>query len=89
MLRLVEDETDVRAAAQEAIDGTLEDRRFQQLSCIDYLRCEEYTDLNHFLAHIVALDSARAMVVEERRSEVEVGFRRYAQFATDGRMILE
>ena len=89
MLRIVEDETDVRTAAQEAIDAALEDGTFEQLGRTNYLRCEEYTDLNQFLDHLVAVNPARAAVVEERRPEVEAAFRRYAQLAVHGRMILE
>ncbi|CAA9425572.1 MAG: hypothetical protein AVDCRST_MAG37-228 [uncultured Rubrobacteraceae bacterium] len=89
VLRLVEDETDVRTAAWEAIDGVLEDGTLEQLDRNEYLRREEYTDLNQFLGHIVAVDSARAAVIEERRPEVEAAFRRNAQLTADGRMILQ
>ena len=41
------------------------------------------------LCHIVAVDSARAAVVEERRPELDAGFWRYAQLAADRRIILE
>lgn len=89
VLRIVEDETDVRAASQEVIDEMVGDGTFEQLSRIDYLRREHFTDLDQFLARVAAVDPARAAVVEERRPEVEAAFRRYAQAAADGRMSLE
>ena len=89
VLRQVEDETDVRAAAQEVIDGAIESGNVEQVSHTDYLRHEHYADLEQFLARIVAVDPARAAVVEGRRPEIEAAFRRYARAAADGRMILE
>ncbi|HEX2729391.1 MAG TPA: class I SAM-dependent methyltransferase [Rubrobacteraceae bacterium] len=89
VLRIVEDETNVRAAAQGVIDKMVKDETFEQLSRTDYLRREYFTDLDEFLARIVAVDPERAAVVEERRSEIEVAFRRYARAAADGRMVLE
>ncbi len=88
-LRPVEDETYVRTAAQDVIDEALESGTLQQLGRIDYLRREHFTDLDQFLVHIVAVDSARAAVVKERRPEVEAVFRSHARVAEDGRMILE
>lgn len=89
VLRVVEDETDVRAAAQEVIGKMIGDGTFEQLSRTDYLRREHFTDLDQFLARIAAVDPARTAVVEERRSEIEAAFRRYAQATADGRMTLE
>lgn len=89
VLRIVEDETDVRSAAQEAIDKMVRDGTFEQLGCTDYLRREYFTDLSQFLVRIVAVDPARTAAVEERRPEIEAAFRRYAQAAADGRIALE
>ena len=87
-LRPVEDETDVRAAAQEAIATAIESGAFEQLRRIDYLRREHFPDLEGFLARVVAVDPARSAVVAERRPAVEAAFNRHAQ-AADGGMILE
>ena len=88
-LRPVEDETDVRTAAQERIRRALESGTFEQLKRVDYLRREHFAGLDQFLAHIVAVEPARAEVISERRPEVEAAFRRYARAAADGRMLLE
>ena len=89
VLRTVEDETDIRGAAQSAIDEALWSGAFEQLGHIDYLRQERFEDPERFLAHVVGVDPARAAVVEERRSEIKATFWRYACIAEDGKMILE
>lgn len=88
-LRPVEDETNVRTAAQEVLHWAVESGPFEQLGRIDYLRREHFTDLDQFLTRIVAVDPARASLVKERRPEVEYAFHRYAQATADGRMVLD
>lgn len=88
-LRPVEDETDVRNAAQEALRLALQSGAFEQLRRIDYLRREHFEGADQFLARVVAVDPARAAVAAERRPEVEAAFRRHAWATADGRMILE
>lgn len=88
VLRLVEDETDVRAAAQRVIDEAVSDETFERLALIDYPRSEHFADVDEFLARIVAVDPARAPVVEERRREIVAAFRRFAR-TEHGRSILE
>lgn len=85
----VEDETDVRTAAQDALRQALETEAFGQLRRVDYLRHEHFEGLDQFLARIVAVDPARAAVVAEHRAEVEAAFRRHARVAADGRVTLE
>jgi len=88
-LRPVEDETEVRRAAQDALRRTLESGAFEQLRRVDYLRREHFEGLDQFLARIVAVDPARAAVLVERRPDVETAFWRHARVAADGRMTLE
>ncbi|MDP9475006.1 MAG: class I SAM-dependent methyltransferase [Actinomycetota bacterium] len=88
-LRPVEDETDVRTAAQEVLRRALEGGAFEQIRRVDYLRRERFEGLDEFLARIVAVDPARAAVVGEHRLEVEAAFQRHARIAADGRMTLE
>ncbi len=88
-LRPVEDEMDVRTAAQEALRRALECGAFEQLGRVDYLRREHFEDLDQFLVRIVAAEPARVAVVAELRPEVEAAFRRHARVAADGRMTLE
>ncbi|MDP9426715.1 MAG: class I SAM-dependent methyltransferase, partial [Actinomycetota bacterium] len=62
VLRIVEDETDVRAAAQKVIRKALNDGVFERLDLIDYPRCEHFEDVDQFLARIVTAEPARAPV---------------------------
>jgi ubiquinone/menaquinone biosynthesis C-methylase UbiE len=68
-LRSVEDETDVRTAAQETLRRALESGAFEQLRRVEYLRREHFEGRNQFLGHVVAVDPARAAVVAEHRSK--------------------
>ena len=88
-LRPVEDETDVRTAAQEALRRAVAGGAFEQLRRVDYLRCEVFEGVDEFLARVVAVDPARAAVVAARRPEAEAAFGRHARAAADGRMTLE
>jgi len=88
-LRPVEDETEVRNAAQEVIRQALEDEKFEQLRRADYLRRERFEGIEEFLAHVVAVDPARAATVEERRAEVVAAFGRHARVDKHGGMTLE
>ena len=89
VLRLVEDETSVRAAAQKVVDEALNSGAFERLDRIDYLRYEYFADVDQFLTRIVAVEPARAPVIEKRRREISAAFRGYARTAAHGRLILE
>ncbi|QIN81877.1 methyltransferase domain-containing protein [Rubrobacter tropicus] len=87
-LRPVEDETEVRTAAQYALRQAVESGAFEQQRRVDYLRRELFEGLEQFLARVVAVDPARAPVVAENRPEIEAAFRLHARVA-DGRTTLE
>lgn len=89
VLRWVEDETDVRAAAQGAIEEAIVSGAFEKLDCVDYLRRERFAGLDGFLAHALSVEPERAAIVEERRSEIEAAFRHHAWVAADGQASLE
>lgn len=89
VLSLVEDETEVRAAAQEAVAQAMEDGAFEGLRRVDYPRREQFADVGEFLSRIVAVDPARAPVVEERREEIAASFRLHARTDPRGRSVLE
>ena len=88
-LRPVEDETDVRTKAQEVLRQVLESGTFEQIRRVDFLRREHFENLEQFLAHIVAVDPARAKLVAKCRAEVEADFQRHTRITPDGRMALE
>lgn len=89
VLREVEDEADVRNAAQEAIDEALASRAFEELECVDYLRQDHFANLDEFLTHILSVEPERSAVVEERRPELEAAFWHHAQATTHGQVSLE
>lgn len=84
-LRPIEDETAVRAAAQDAIAaalarGTLACRRDVAIE-----RRESFADLAAFLKRVCAVDPARAAAIEARRAVVEAAFETAAERGTVGR----
>ncbi len=89
VLRLAEDETHVRAAAQEVVGDALAGGTFKLLDRIDYPRCEHFADADQFLTRIIAVEPARAPVVDERRQEMVDAFQRYARTDARGRRVLE
>lgn len=88
-LRPVEDETEVRDAAQEVLRRAVESGEFEQIRRIDYPRRELFDDADGFLRHAVAVDPARAARVAGSRPEVEAVFRRHAGTTPDGRVALD
>lgn len=89
VLRLAEDETHVRAAAQKVVSEALDGGTFEPVDRIDYLRCEHFADVDQFLTRIIAVEPARAPVVDERRYEMVGALRRYARTEAHGRRVLE
>jgi len=88
-LRPVEDETDVRTAAQKVLQRAVGSGTLEQLRRVDYLRRERFEDLEGFLGRVVAVDPARSVLVAQNRPEVEAAFRRYARAAPDGGVTLD
>ena len=84
-LQPIEDETAVRAAAQDAIAtalarGTLAGRRDLTVE-----RRESFADLDAFLTRVCAVDPARRATIEARRPVVEAAFEAAAEREPDGR----
>lgn len=88
-LRPVEDETDIRNAAQEALRSALSDGTFELIEKVTYERSESFEGLDQFLDRVVAVDPAREAVAVENRPEIEAAFHRNARTAADSRMTLE
>ena len=88
-LRPVEDETEVRTAAQEVLVRAVASGTLDQLRRVDYLRHERFEDMEGFLDRVVAVDPARAALVARNRPEVEAAFSRYASVAPDGGVALD
>ena len=87
-LRPIEDETAVRAAAQEAIAAALAGGAFLCRQDVTLARRESFADLDAFLARVGAVDPAREATIRARRPIVEAAFRGAAEREADGRYAL-
>jgi SAM-dependent methyltransferase len=87
-LRPIEDETAVRAAAQEAIAVALSGGAFLCRQDVTLARRESFADLDGFLARVSAVDPAREATIRARRPIVEAAFRGAAEREADGRYAL-
>jgi SAM-dependent methyltransferase len=84
-LRPIEDETAIRAAAQNAIAASLSHGALVCRRDVTVERRESFASLDAFLARVSAVDPAREATIRERRSTVEAAFLRAAAREADGR----
>ncbi len=89
VLRLIDDESDVRRAAQTCIADTAQQGIFRIDGIIEFTRREWYADVTEFLARIVSVDRSRAALVSARSSEIEAAFREMASRDPSGRFVLD
>ncbi|MGU3544070.1 class I SAM-dependent methyltransferase [Methylobacterium sp. A52T] len=83
-LRPIEDETAVRAAAQEAIAAALARGAYACRRDATIERRERFDSLDAFLARVSAVDPAREATIRDRRSVVEAAFLKAAAREADG-----
>lgn len=86
-LRLVEDETVVRAEAQIALARAVRQGRFVLEKTISYVRTEGFNDIASFLARIIAVDPSREILVKENLGAIVEGVRSLA--GSGGRLSLD
>ncbi|MCJ2052766.1 class I SAM-dependent methyltransferase [Methylobacterium sp. J-070] len=84
-LRPIEDETEVRAAAQDAIAGALARGILACRRAVTVERRESFASLDAFLARVSAVDPAREETIRLRRPVVETAFLAAAEREDDGR----
>lgn len=70
VVRPIEDETAVRAAAQNAIADAVAGNVFSVDADIAFERTETIADIDTFLARIIAIEPSRAAAAAEKRDEV-------------------
>jgi SAM-dependent methyltransferase len=87
-LRPIEDETAVRAAAQDAIAAALGAGAFLCRQDVTVMRRESFASLDAFLARVSAVDPARLATIQARRTVVEAAFHEAAEREADGRYAL-
>lgn len=87
-LRPIEDETAVRAAAQDAIAAALDAGALLCRQDVTVMRRESFASLDAFLARVSAVDPARSATIEARRPVVDAAFHEAAEREADGRYAL-
>jgi ubiquinone/menaquinone biosynthesis C-methylase UbiE len=83
-LRPIEDETAIRAAAQDAIAAALARGAYACRRDATIARRERFDSLEAFLARVSAVDPAREATIRDRRSVVEEAFLKAAAREADG-----
>ena len=89
ILRLIDDETQVRRMAQSTIAEGARQGAFHIAQTFHYVRRQSFADSMEFLTHAAAVDPARAAVVNQRRAELERAFLEMGHLAQDGRTIFD
>lgn len=87
-LRPIEDETEIRAAAQAAIAEAVAAGRYACTRDVVVERRETFTDSDTFFVRVTAVDPARAEVIRTRRATAEAAFTAAAVQGDDGRYAL-
>lgn len=87
-LRLVEDETAIRRAAQAALAAAVASGQFACRRDITFARRESFATIEHFLDRVRAVDPARADAIRRRRTEIEAIFSDVAERDAEGRFCL-
>jgi ubiquinone/menaquinone biosynthesis C-methylase UbiE len=88
-LRVVEDETAVRLAAQNALARAVETNRLRLEKTTSYLRREVFADVAQFFDRIIAIDPARWATIQTNREAATAAVLGAAQRDKDGRLVFD
>jgi ubiquinone/menaquinone biosynthesis C-methylase UbiE len=88
-LRLVEDETDVRMAAQLALKKVVSSGQLREIRSISYVRRETFDNAERFLERIIAVDPAREIAAQSRLKEVIHAINKAAIKLTTGQLAFD
>ncbi|PTM41106.1 class I SAM-dependent methyltransferase [Bosea sp. 124] len=83
-MRPIEDETQIRRAAQEAIAAALRDGPLHLAECTEYDRVEMYPTVTDFIDRVVAVDPSRKDKALEEREKVMKRFYILAEYVKGG-----
>ena len=75
-LRIIEDETAVRLAAQQALARAIESNLLRLQTTISFVRREVFGDVAQFLDRIIAVHPGRDAIVQSNRDAVTEQFYR-------------
>jgi ubiquinone/menaquinone biosynthesis C-methylase UbiE len=88
-LRVVEDETAVRLAAQNALARAVEGNRLRLETTTSYVRREAFADVSEFFARIIAIDPEREATIQAHREAATAAVLAAARRDKDGRLVLD
>lgn len=87
VVRMVEDETDVRAKSHDVLNRLETDRRYRLLDKHDYVLTREYPTFDFFVDKIVRPDPDRSAAYEKVAAEMQTIYDRVVE-SSDGRKVL-
>jgi SAM-dependent methyltransferase len=79
VLRIIDDETEVRTAAQQAIRRVIDTGRFSSGAASDYLRIERFADFDAFLDRMISNNPARRDAAHANREAMRSAFMAFAE----------
>ena len=88
-LRIVEDETAVRLAAQQALARAVAGNLLRLENTICYVRREVFDDVAQFHDRVIAVDPARTLIVQSKRETIVAAVLAAAAKDHQGRLILD
>jgi 2-polyprenyl-3-methyl-5-hydroxy-6-metoxy-1,4-benzoquinol methylase len=87
-LKLVEDETAVRQAAQETIEAAASSGEMERVGSLNYVRRDAFRNVDEFLDRIASVLPARRDVIERDRRSITNAVLALAERDGDGRLML-
>ena len=78
VLKLIDDETLIRAQAQDALVDMAETEGFELVESLTFTRRETYDGFDTFVVRATSADPARDAVVAQDRARIEAAFHRFA-----------
>lgn len=89
VMRPVEDETEIRAAALRALDADIAGGHWHVARHDTYDRLSDFAALEEFIDYLVAVDPARETVADERRGELDALFKANATASEKGFRLIQ
>lgn len=89
VMRPVEDETALRAAARAALAAHAERHGSAVRQAVTYDRLSTFSDLDAFIDYLVAVDPGRRALAEARRTELQRLFDAQGRPGPDGRVLVQ
>lgn len=87
-LKLVEDETAVRQAAQETIEAAVSSGEMKRAGSLNYVRRDVFRNVDEFLDRAASVVPARREVIERDRQSITDAMLALAERNSDGRLTL-